>query len=159
LKPEPVVPLKDPPKPISYYTSPRMSLPTQVRAGLARMRPIAGKPFQSFLGSLLLIIVLPLLPLLFEFLAVNGVKDETKAITAAMYAVGIGFTTRVPLLCYAGILVAILMSFVFGLDVSGRPNPLVGGWPIVCIAIFAVGHAAERFKLHAIDGQPLFEFT
>jgi hypothetical protein len=121
-------------------------------------RGLRPTPFQSFLGSLLLIIILPLLPLLFEYWAADDVKDETWAITAAMYAVGIGFTTRVPLLCYAGIFVAVLMSYVFGLDVSGK-HPHVGWLPTVFIAIFAFGHSAERYKLHAVEGRPVFEFT
>jgi hypothetical protein len=130
----------------------------QALGQLRRLRRFGGKPFQSFLGSLLLIVILPLLPLLFEFWAVDKIKDETWAITAAMYAVGIGFTTRVPVLCYTGIFVAIIMSFVFGLDVSGR-HPNIGWLPVIFIAIFALGHAAERYKLHAIDGRPVFEFV
>lgn len=117
--------------------------------------------------------VLPLLPLIAEQWVTGHIKEDTWSVTAAMYAAGIGATSRNQIVFVLSFIVAAAMSFAYGLDlavakstlqVSGGATPSssnAGGshfGALSVIVLVTIVHVVERFGRHFIERRPFLEF-
>jgi hypothetical protein len=116
------------------------------------------KHWEYFLLSVMLALMLPLLPLFMELFATGDIKPDSMAIAIAMYAVGIGVTSRSQVVFGACLLTGIIFAVAYGVAVK---NPSVAPSERVCWAtigsVFVV-HGVERFQRHVQQRSPFLEF-
>ena len=127
----------------------------RIRAGR-----IAGIPkaWQNFFISLVLHLGLPLLPLLLERWFSGRIESKSAALTAALYSMAIGLSSRSVALFGIGICMCVAFSAAFGY--LSRDPKLIAADTSSYIAIGAIFlvHAIERYNRHVIDQRPFFEF-
>jgi hypothetical protein len=125
---------------------------------------------QAFLVSVFVCNVLPLLPLIAEHWVTGHIKEDTWSVTAAMYAAGIGATSRNQIVFVLSFIVAAAMSFAYGLDLAvaasqlhatSQSSPSTEGSHLGAMAVIilvAIVHVAERYGRHVVDRRPFLEF-
>jgi hypothetical protein len=123
-------------------------------------KSISGLPvrWQNFLISLTLHLGLPLLPLGLERWFSGHVEVKSVALTAALYSMAIGLSSRSVGLFGLGVLMCVAFSAAFGF-LSKQPE-LASADIFSYIAIFFIFtcHAIERYNRHVVDEAPFFEF-
>lgn len=152
-----------------------------------KRKPIPALPHEwgDFLTCILLHMLLPLLPLLMESWWSGRPTEATCAITAAMYAFGIGLSSRNKSMLGLCIIVGAIFSVVFGvvsatvaplvaaqaaptlitaaasqpIQVSGVPAQInnVRTTALFSIAMVFLIHAMERYNRHVVDCIPFWE--
>ena len=128
---------------------------------MAKRIPGINQEWSNYLTCILLHMLLPLLPLLFEAWALGGSPSEsTLAITAAIYAMSIGLSSENKAMFGLCIMVGVIFSAVYGqVSVSKNPTPDVGIYAALAILFVFVIHAAERYNRHVVDCRPFLDFT
>ncbi|MCU7844887.1 MAG: hypothetical protein KZQ93_13735 [Candidatus Thiodiazotropha sp. (ex Monitilora ramsayi)] len=115
--------------------------------------------WQHFIFSFIVQLLLPLMPIIVEKSITGNVSDQTYAISAAMYSISIGVTTKNLALLGASIFVAMAFSSIFGFIVSGNsPHISVANYSIATIIIFMGIHTIERYKRHVNKGELFIDF-
>jgi len=104
--------------------------------------------------------MLPLLPIVLELWQTKTVTDTSLTLTASMYAIAIGVSSRSRLLFGGSIVISILFAIDFGITI-GQHTSLPGTrslviWGICAVFVF---HALERYNRHIVDRIPFWEFT
>src|SRR5437773_2507729 len=118
-----------------------------------------SKSWQQFLCALIVQLALPLMPLLIEFWITGTISDKTYSISAAMYAISIGVTTKNIGLLGLGIFAGMAFSSAFGFVTSGNAMRFSVSLPaLATIVAFMIIHAAERYRRHVTDGEAFLEF-
>ncbi|ERE10039.1 hypothetical protein O166_05520 [Pseudogulbenkiania ferrooxidans EGD-HP2] len=148
-------------------------------------KPIPALPHEwgDFLTCVLLHMLLPLLPLLMEAWQLGSPTEPTCAITAAMYAFGIGLSSRNKSMLGLCIIIGAIFSVVFGVvsataatavaqaapatGVSSSPASIpatvatqishVRAAALVSIGMVFLIHAMERYNKHVVDCIPFWE--
>jgi hypothetical protein len=113
---------------------------------------------QNFFISLVLHLGFPLLPLLLEKWFSGAVEAKSAALTAALYSMAIGLSSRYVAVFGLGIALCIGFSAAFG-HLARDPylmNAKIASYG--AIGLVFVLHAGERFRRHVIRRQPFFEF-
>ena len=131
-------------------------------------KKIPGLPghWQQFVLCLVFHLVLPLLPLGVELLVAQRISVSSLSLSAAMYSISIGGSSKSRLQFGLSILICIAYSIIFGLTVPGAPassqvaqalNPssAYGAWALGFIFVM---HAAERYNRHVVERAPYWEF-
>lgn len=115
--------------------------------------------WQHFLFSMFAQLMLPLAPLAIELWLTGNIGEQTYAISAAMYSIAIGVSTKNLGLLGLSIVVAVLFSALFGFLVSGNTAHYAIKDPaIFTILFFMVIHSFERFKRHVQQGELFIDF-
>jgi hypothetical protein len=103
-------------------------------------------------------VTLPLLPLLIERWFSGQVEEKSVVLTAAMYSLAIGLSSRSIALFGLGILQGVMFSAAFGF--LSKTNHLyqadLGAY--IAIVFIMMVHVIERFNRHVIDRAPFLEF-
>jgi hypothetical protein len=116
-----------------------------------------GNNWQQFLFSFIAQLVLPLTPMIAEWLLTGKVDDRTLAISAAMYSISIGVATNNLALTGASLVVAVIFSALFGFLAAGKVTHISVTWSsIVVIVSFMSIHGTERYKRHISQGELFF---
>ncbi|SIT48158.1 conserved membrane hypothetical protein [Paraburkholderia ribeironis] len=118
------------------------------------------KSWQQFLFCVILTILWPLFPLGFEWLISDAVKTESVALTASMYAIGIGVASKYQGLFGVALMEAVFYILFYGLSVKGHP-PHEALILFVCGAgmfLMFVCHTAERYNRHIRLQEPFPDF-
>jgi hypothetical protein len=106
--------------------------------------------------------LLPLLPLLIEALERKDhfPSDPTLTITAAIYAVTIGLTSKNKASFGLCLIIGLAFSAVFGIVLASNSQIIgVGQASLVAIGTVFIIHALERYNRHVADCTPFLEFT
>ena len=110
--------------------------------------------------------LLPLLPIALEYIEVGKVTVDSITIAASMYSIGIGVSSKSPLVFGIAIFSSIVFAVAHGdamVTLAAKPSTPPNGSmitaSIVGIAMIFVIHAAERFRRHVQFGDRFFEFT
>jgi len=114
----------------------------------------------EFVTCIILHMLVPLLPLFLETWKMKGAPTEaTLSITAAMYSISIGLSSRNKGVFSICIFVGFLFSMAFGLIIgdSGSLPSLKFAAVITIIAIFII-HACERYNIHMVECSPFWNF-
>jgi hypothetical protein len=102
---------------------------------------------------------LPLIPLLLEILIAGKLSEQTLCLTAAMYVTAVGVSSRSVAILALAIMVAVLLSGLFGYLAAGKPSLALPIRPLAMVPIFAFMfiHGVERYNKHIVEGSPFFE--
>lgn len=123
-------------------------------------KEIPGIPpeWQNFLFCCLLHVTLPLLPLGIELWFSGRVDEKTAVLTAAMYSMAIGLSSRNLALFGLGLLQGVVFSAAFGF-LSKTPHLHSADVVAYAAIIFIMTvHVLERYNRHVIDQAPFLEF-
>ena len=131
---------------------------------------IPGLPnhWQHFLLCVLFRMLLPLLPLVIEYLITGAASEKTATLIAAIYVISIGSSSRSSLqfglLMIVGVLDAVAFGFVVGQSPipSSRNLTLVGYATVFafwCVVAAFILHVLERYNRHVAERMPFWEFT
>lgn len=126
----------------------------------ARAGRIAGisKAWQNFFISLVLHLGLPLLPLVLERWFSGHIESKSAALTAALYSMAIGLSSRNVALFGTSICICVTFSAAFGFLSKDPELVAADTLSYIVIGLVFVVHAIERYNRHVIDQQPFFEF-
>ncbi len=119
----------------------------------------ASRHWQTFFLCVILHMLLPLLPLGFEFWSTQTVSDRTMTLAASMYTIAVGASSRNPALFGLAILLSISLAAAFGFASSER-QALSGSGHVSAGAILLVFvfHVIERYNRHVAEGRPFLPF-
>ena len=122
--------------------------------------PGISKQWSNYLTCVLLHMILPLLPLLFEayFLQAYPTPD-TLAITTALYAMSIGLSSDNKAMFGLCILIGVIFSVVYGRVATtddAFSDVRIYAF-LVMILVFLI-HAGERYNKHVVDCRPYLDF-
>jgi len=117
----------------------------------------------EFFTCLILHMLVPLLPLIIETWKMKGAPTEaTLAITASMYSISIGLSSRnkavFSLALFVGILFSMAFGFSIGTDTSVDSLPSVKFGAVVTILLVFGIHACERYNKHVVECIPFWNF-
>jgi len=107
--------------------------------------------YQSFLASIALHQLLPLIPLFIEYKYLGFITDKSMTMTASIYAFSIGVSSRSQATLGLCILIGILMSASYGAvqkcTIDNHPEfyELNAFWLIIVVFLI---HFIERFRRH-----------
>lgn len=129
----------------------------------AKPKPIPGLSDEGadFITCILMHMLLPLLPLLIEVWKTKGSPTEaTLAISASMYSIAIGMSSRNKAIFALCVFVSILFSIVFGM-LSGEVAdlPFVQLSSIITMLFVFITHACERYNRHVVECVPFWDFS
>lgn len=127
---------------------------------MARRIPALPDEWFDFFTCILLHMLLPLLPLLIEAWIKGSPSESTMAITASMYSIAIGFSSRNKAMLGLCILISIMFSVVFGV-VSAGPSASVadvGFYSGISIVSVFMLHLFERYNRHVVECVPFWSF-
>lgn len=117
----------------------------------------------EYLTCLILHMLIPLLPLILEVWKTEGrVAEATLVITASMYSISIGLSSRNKAIFALCLSISILFSMVFGLIISSPTDqslPLVKVISFTIIFIVFIIHACERYNKHVVQCIPFWNFN
>jgi len=127
---------------------------------VAKRIPALPDEWGDFFTCILLHMLLPLLPLLIEAWLKGVPTESTAAITASMYSIAIGLSSRNKAMLGLCILISIIFSVVFGV-VSASATPQLNDVRFFSgVSIFSVFliHVFERYNRHVVDCIPFWDF-
>lgn len=116
----------------------------------------------NFGGSIFLFVVLPLLPLFLEaaILKTHQPSIQSSTMTAAIYALSIGMSSKNTLVFSLGIVLGFLLSCFYGFVSADALNRTLGyTTATIAISLTAVIHIIERYNKHMVDCEPLFPLS
>lgn len=128
---------------------------------MAKRIPTLPDQWEDLITCILLHMSLPLLPLLIEFWLKGFFTDGTSAITASMYSIAIGLSSRNKAMLGLCIVISIIFSVVFGIVSASQITQLddVTFWSGLSILSVFLLHCFERYNRHVVDCIPFWEFT
>lgn len=116
--------------------------------------------WQNFFLCVVLHMLLPLLPLMLEWWFSRRIEAKSAALTAALYAMAIGLSSRHAAMLGVGFLFGFVFSAVFGY-LSTDPAPTLENAAFfsgAAIVFVFVVHIIERFYRHVGRKEEFFEF-
>lgn len=125
---------------------------------------IKGLPphWEEYLLCVLLHMMLPFLPLLFEliFSKAHVVSDKSLMLFSAMYALSIGLSSSSKLMFGFTVVISIFFSVAFGV-VAGGGNSIQNSeiFSFIALVFIFLIHALERYNRHVIDQTPFWIFS
>lgn len=123
-------------------------------------KKIDGLPseWQHFSFAVLLHLMLPLLPLGLERWFAGHVEAKSAVLTAAMYSLAIGLSSRNVLIFGLSILSGVAFSAAFGYLSKTATLENADILSYCAIALILVFHTLERYNRHVVDKRPFLEF-
>ncbi|XWK85680.1 MAG: hypothetical protein U7127_15785 [Phormidium sp.] len=116
--------------------------------------------WQEYLLSLICQIGVPLFPLLLEFCLTNKLSEESLTLTASIYTITIGVSSRQKWQLALAILASLFFAAVYGavavLDTPVLVSRPSSTWGIITVSIT---HGLERFYRHVIKGEVFWDFS
>jgi hypothetical protein len=117
------------------------------------------KNFEQFIAAVIFALVLPLLPLLAEFMKTKDLKEDTFTLSLTFYCFCLAVSTN-SLLTFALCLVMGIVEF-FKYDGRSTQSALpihTSGEFYVLLTVFII-HGLERFGRHYYNGEKFLNFT
>jgi cation transport ATPase len=149
---------------------PDRSNPPQSR-GKKRL-PGISKEVHQFLASVVLHLAMPLLPIAIEYIITRRIEESSMSLTASLYVVGIGLSSRNTTAFAFSLPCAILFAVVYGV-VATKQNVAINATIslttgnatvifITCAVViffFFVTHVFERYTRHVVDGEIFLDLS
>ncbi|MCI3911534.1 hypothetical protein MQC82_18465 [Pseudomonas viridiflava] len=128
---------------------------------MARRIPALPDEWGDLFTCVLLHMLLPLLPLLIEAWMKGSPTESTAAITASMYSIAIGLSSRNKAMLGFCITISIIFSVVFGVVSASQASQLNDVKFYSGLSIFFVFliHIFERYNRHVVDCIPFWDFS
>lgn len=135
--------------------------------GIARMNHLSSSgryalklshQWDSFLASVMLHTLLPLLPIALELWQTGKVVERSLTLTASMYAISCGVTSRSQIIFGCAIVASLIFSVGHGSCVSGTAAfSNLKEWAWITISGIFVLNLFDKYDKHVVDKEPLFE--
>jgi len=125
---------------------------------VAKAIPGIPSEWQNFLFCLALHVTLPLLPLGIEWWFSGAVGEKSAVLTAAMYSLAIGLSSRNIALFGLGLIQGLIFSAAFGFLAKNPHLNQADFASYIAIAIIMIVHIIERYNRHVVDQVPFLEF-
>jgi hypothetical protein len=109
----------------------------------------------SLFGCLFIYIIIPLIPLLLEFLISHAIAQSTLLITIVVFSISLSTDSRSVTVLGLCITISIVSSVLFGISIATKSSDYLtlGYWGIsICIFVGIV----ERITLHVVNKKPIF---
>lgn len=123
--------------------------------------------YQDFWTSMLLHLVLPLMPLIFEFNYTSHISVQSLTMTASIYAFSIGVSSRNKVTLAFGIIIGLLNAGNYGVTLKNisiensieilKYDFLTEGSFWLIVLIFSI-HTMERFNRHVSEDEEFVVF-
>lgn len=116
----------------------------------------------EFCTCIILHMLVPLLPLFLEMWKMKGWPTEaTLSITASMYSISIGLSSRNKAIFSLCLFISFLFSMAFGFVLSSPHDslPAVKFCAFVTILLVFGIHACERYNKHVVECNPFWNFS
>mgnify|MGYP000350431236 CR=1 FL=1 len=119
--------------------------------------------YSQFIACVLLHLLIPLIPLLLEYIVVGHLSTKTLTLIAAIYSISIGRTTNNVAQFAISILISLIFSACYGITVKSpieEAATTVHAYETLDIAaLFVIAaifilHALERYNKHVLDMVP-----
>lgn len=120
-----------------------------------------GTPAQQFALCVILTLIIPVLPLFFEWLFKGDIKLDSLTMAAAMYAMGIGVASKNMALLGVGLLEGIIFSVFYGRTSYEQHSPHDAAFWWAAMAAMGVMfffHGIERYNRHVRLREPFPDF-
>lgn len=132
--------------------------PVQPCLLVAKRIPGLPAEWQNFILCLALHVTLPLIPLGVERWFSGQVEEKSAVLTAAMYSLAIGLSSRSVAIFGWGLIQGIIFSAAFGF-LSKTPHLQSADYfAYLAILLIMCLHIIERYNRHVIDQTPFLEF-
>jgi hypothetical protein len=110
-------------------------------------------PLEIFLIALFLQVVLPLAPLVVEFVRKGDVKDYSLMVVAPLYTLILGASCREPLALVIGLVCGAILLGMYGVGLDAAPDtlklsPTARTFVIVAVLLNVVIFVADRWNVH-----------
>ena len=125
---------------------------------MAKRIPGVSLEWQNFLFCIALHVTLPLMPLGIEKWFSGQVEEKSVVLTAAMYSLAIGLSSRNIGLFGLGLMQGILFSAAFGFLSKNPHLEKADSFSFCAILFIMFVHIVERYNRHVIDRAPFLEF-
>jgi hypothetical protein len=103
--------------------------------------------------------LLPLIPLGFEYVFAGNVNKSSLYIVTSMYAISLGVSSRSRLLFGSGIIVGFIFAALFGKAMGEKPPTSSDmAYPLITIFFVFLFHTFERYNRHVVERAPYWEF-
>jgi hypothetical protein len=123
-------------------------------------RRIPGLPknWENFILSIVCVLILPLIPIIYEYIRGRHIGTADLMLTASMYAIGVGISSTSRLTFISTIIIGIIHAASYG-EFKNIQNASTESEIIAYIAIAFVFliHSVERYNLHVVE-QKSWEF-
>ena len=125
------------------------------------VRKIPGLPieWENFVFCLILHLTLPLVPLALEQWFSGHIEAKSATLTAAMYSMAIGRSSRSVALFGLGVLQGLAFSAAFGFLSTQNELAHADSFSYSAILLIMIFHSIERYNRHVIDQAPFLEFV
>lgn len=132
-------------------------IPNPIHQG--RRIPTIPVHWQNFFLSILFRSLMPLLPILLEFIKNGKVNDASVVLSTSMYIITVGITSTDRLMFGLTIIGSIIFAFLYGTlpNTQQVPSFLINISVIVLVFTFIL-NSLERYNRHCVDRSPIFEF-
>ena len=116
--------------------------------------------WSEYILCLLLHMILPLLPLLMEWLFTRNISESSLSITTAIYSISIGLSSKNKAMFGYCILIGVLFSAIYGVTVSQNSLAIdISAFCFIALLTVFLFHAAERYNRHVVDCQSFLLFS
>lgn len=127
----------------------------------------------QFIACILLHLLLPLIPLLLEYIVTKNVSTQSLTLIAAIYSISIGRTTKNVAQFAISIVISLIFSACYGITVQSLKATTNLGvstentvneyaaldfFAISVIVIIFIMHSLERYNKHVLDMVPFLNF-
>lgn len=117
---------------------------------------------QALLSCLLVHMLVPLIPMILEaWWREGGLTNTTATLTAAMYSISIGISSRSQGIFSLSLVIGLIFSVLFGL-ISSNPTikiPYILEGSLFALMLVIGVHFCERFNKHYIEHEPFWLFS
>ena len=120
----------------------------------------SSRLIEGYLLCIIFQLLLPLVPLLFEFWFSKGISGKSLMISVAIYAIAIGNTSKNQLFFGITIIISLIFSTIFGLLMGGS-SPLPPYSEILaagCLIGVFLASCFERYAIYVTDKTPCWDF-
>jgi len=129
--------------------------------------------YSQFIACILLHLLLPLIPLLLEYIVTKSVSTQSLTLIAAIYSISIGRTTKNVAQFAISIVISLIFSACYGITVQSYKTTtesatttgeivneyaILDFFAILVILIIFIMHSLERYNKHVLDMVPFLNF-
>jgi hypothetical protein len=122
---------------------------------------VADRLLAVFLAAWFVMVILPVIPIFKDALNGREVTLDALLVTAALYPIALGTTSKSAVNCVVATVASIAFIFVYGIEkeiVDPLKQDMVRQAAQVIIWSFASWHTFERFVRHFLLGEEWLEF-
>ena len=130
---------------------------TETKKGFRASMP---EHWEDFITCIVLHMLIPLVPLLLEFIVTNGISTRTLTLSAAIYSISISKTSSSKSQLALGIIISLIFAACYGITISNTEKEMghLNNFATGAILLILIIHIVERYNKHILDREPFLTF-